>query len=472
MNLTLKRALSLVLALMLLFSVAACDKGGDDGDDEGGSLFDTISAKKDPGKYLDAAIKATVSDLESRYSGSPIAALSKLTGTSGAVEFNMSAQQDGESAEIGGTANFDLEAGRLLLDAYIGYMDQRIDASLYGDKDYIGISVPMLTGDQAYYGFVPHDLYDQVSNSIFADMLEEEDLQVLRQLDELMDAMSDVDASSAVKELEDRISKIADDFSKSFELTAEAETITVNGKSQDGWVVSTTVTPDQIADLYSAVLDAVFDLMDSDSLSGIMSTVGDLGELNDSREELESYADELRELDGTIDVLFYIADGSLIRVTLVPSGQSDENCITLDFYENDSVTFTVSAVDEEPAIIQSSVKSGRGSYEHVLTVTSDGQTVTISADWKDNHLSLTAAMDGQTAISLDGEFGVSSDGFYLNDCTLYTDDGSTSQSIDLDLKYTSGGAVTTPMGLNNIFTMDEQDLMGLIMAIASVAGDM
>ncbi len=459
------KLLAVMLALVLVLSLAACgDKenndNGKDTDDPHADNISDITPSKDPAGYISAAASATMADLAERYSGSPIAALSKLSGSSGSATFSLSASQDGETVALGGNLGFDMDAGKLLLEASIGYMGESIDAGLYLDKDYLGVSVPMLLGEGAYYGFVPHDLYDQVSGSALGQYMDEESLEAFKEIDKMLESFSGIDPSDMEKYSEE-LEKLFRDFAASIELTANAD--------GDGWVISGTVTVDQIADLYEDIMDVVLDSSALGALSDIAASSGESVDIEGMRSQISESLQELRDTGGKLDVNYYISGDKLTKIVLVPQGDNvpEGNNITVDL--GDKITVSVLSEGSDTVTLTSEVKSDKGSYKHTLTMTADGETMTVAADWTDNRLDLSMTTNGETLLSLTGDFGVSEDGFYLTGGKL-TADGMDGEALGLEVKYTSGGTVETPANLNNIFTMSEQELTDLILSIASLAG--
>ncbi len=458
MNKTIRRLLSVTLILVLVLSLGACGKKDED---KGGSPADDIAditPADDPAAYLRAASGNTLSDLKARYSGSPMLALSALQCKSGSAAFSLSASQDGETVALGGDLGFDTDAGKLLLKASVDYMGENIDAGLYLDKDYLGLSVPMLLGSDTYYGFVPHDLYDQAAGSAIGKYLDDETLEAFKEIDALLDSFNSIDPA-AMEESSKEIEKLCRDFADSVELTAKAD--------GDGWIVEGMVTAEALADLLESVTNVALDSSSIGALSG-MAASGEAADVEDLRSQLSETFRDMRASGGKLTVSYYIAGEKLVKVAITPEGENapEGNSITVDLYDGDKVTFDVVSEGSDPVTLTSEVKSEKGSYKHTLTMTSDGQTMTVTADWTDNRLDLSMTMDGETLLSLTGDFGVSADGFYLTGGKL-TGEGMDGEDLGLDIRYTDGGTVETPAELKNIFTMDDRELTELILSVVA-----
>ncbi len=460
---SLKRLLALTLALVLALSLAACSKGEDEGDgnfspDGAGKSPDPAdiaasSPGEDPLAYMTAAAEVTAADLARRYAGSPAAALRDVMGPSGQLDASFSfTDGDGMGASAALALAYDSDAVRL--DATINVEDlMEMAGSVYLSRDFVGVQVPMVFGDETFYGLRPYDLYDQVSGSVLAQEMDDSALEAFKQIDEVLDILSDIKLPQG-----EAMEKLGDDIAKALtdgvEFAAEEYAGQRDGQDAQGWKISFVLDSEHMADAMETYTDALMSGVNREALDRLYDMLyGSIDGMESFRGPDPDFS-ELRSSGTSCKFDVFVLDGRVSGFVMTPvSDEGDQGSLVMDFYNNGNITANVTS-DGESVSFESAVSGGNG-YTHVLTVTAGGETATLTTVW-DSSGRLTLDMgspEGSAAFST--VLDVESDGFSLAGLTV-TAQGETLE-IPLAVSYTPGVSPEAPASTKNIFDLTEED---------------
>lgn len=486
---TLRNILALILAMLMALSLAACEeknegeKGGGKGD---GATPVVKDPGDDPGLYLAMAMENTLNEMKDRYQGSPLAAIAGVLEPSGTV--SVSGDVETENGLL-----FQNEHYAVINDLSLAYdLDEKsflvnFDLSSGGIKaalgmclspDFVGISFPFLTDNNDFYGIRPRDLATQLPNSYLWETLSEElNVRDLEQIDAMLDVLWGaelLDVDGLVKDVQD----LSTDFIKDLDVDYEKGDVELDGKEVSGYVFTASVDSEDLARMMEKVYDIILDMPLWDTLidlqmikAGIDSDVDvDQRELLAEmlNESLDGALEEIRSEDLRFDYTYYVADKKVVSMTAHEHEYGID--YSVNFFDGGDITGTVSgervaAMDimGEPLIVPtefsfSSHVSDRGGYTHEITLTSDGETVTIAAGWDGDDLSLDFDFPYADSISLTCGLKTTKKGFEIKDLSCRNGDTAVHLPFDLTLTYTGGESITKPQDTQDILTMEDTEL--------------
>ncbi len=459
------RILSLILALALVFSLAACskeedrdddddDRRGEDGSVPGDELSDRPDPEKEPGRYLDLVRENLLKELSDRYSGSPLAAVANSIESKGTLSVTGTISEGGDTLIVNGSLGFDLDAGEAIIDASMSVEGETLGGTIYISPDFWGVSIPIIFDNYTFYGVKPYDLYDQAVNSaVFGSEMDEETAQTLKELDRAIDILKGIDFGDhgdAVNAQAERLAGIFEDME-----------LEVSG-DKDGYTFTGMLDSNDLADIVDVLTSSLF----SDDM---LSTVGDLSEVFGSEfdtsflDEMEDDIEAIRASGAACQIDLVTADDCLTEIIVTPIGEdvAPGNVFEINFFDDGAVSFTLVSNGEATSV--SSTASSRNGYTHTITVSRpDQEDVSITAEYDDGALTLDMTSEGEH-ITATAALDVTSDGFTLSDISLSAE-GETLE-LPLTVSYTSSGTIPAPSSLSNIFEMDEEELYDFIMAI-------
>lgn len=484
---TLRNILALILAMLMALSLAACEeknegeKGGGKGD---GATPVVKDPGDDPGLYLAMAMENTLNEMKDRYQGSPLAAIAGVLEPSGTV--SVSGDVETENGLL-----FQNEHYAVINDLSLAYdLDEKsflvnFDLSSGGIKaalgmclspDFVGISFPFLTDNNDFYGIRPRDLATQLPNSYLWETLSEElNVRDLEQIDAMLDVLWDaelLDVGGLVKNVQD----LSMDFIKDLDVDYEKGNVELDGKDVSGYVFTAAVDSEDLARMMEKVYDIILDMPLWDTLIDLQMIKAGIDSDVDQREllaemlneSLDGALEEIRSEDLRFDYTYYVADKKVVSMTAHEHEYGID--YSVNFFDGGDITGTVSgervaAMDimGEPLIVPtefsfSSHVSDRGGYTHEITLTSDGETVTIAAGWDGDDLSLDFDFPYADSISLTCGLKTTKKGFEIKDLSCRNGDTAVHLPFDLTLTYTGGESITKPQDTQDILTMEDTEL--------------
>lgn len=469
---TAKRIFVLFLALVMALSLAACsdskDGGGNDKDDDRVTPV-VKSPKDDPAGYLAMAMENTVNEVKDRYKGSPLAAIAGVLDTSGTVAISGELDTDEGYAAIDDLSlAYDLEKKAFLLNLDMTSAGIELTGGACLSPDFVGISFPLLTGKDDYYGIKPRDLTKQLKSSFLWEAIQDEvSTEELEQMDQMLDLMWDSEFID-VDKLMNEAQSLGTDFIKGLDPDYEEGTVELDGKDVDGYVFTATVDSNDLAGMMEKIYDIVLDMPIWDTLVEMSKIYGEELDKNELAAMVDEALDEIRREDLRLDVTYYVADQKVVSVSIYE--RESRTDITLDYFDGGDITGTVETerVDFEFA----SHVSDRNGYTHEISITSDGETMTVAAKWDGSKLSLDVNIPYEEPMSLTCGLKTTKKGFELSD--LVYDDGYSYDHLELPLTltYTAGGSVSMPRNTNNLLTLNEDELRELITGMGDLIGGM
>lgn len=474
---TAKRIFALILSLAMALSLAACsgsEGGGGSGGKESGRLTPVVkSPKDDPAGYLAMALENTVNELKDRYAGSPLAALAGVLDTSGTVAVSGEIDTDDGYVAIDDLSlAYDLENKSFLLNLEAASYGMEISGGACLTPDFLGVSFPLLTGNDDYYGIKPRDIGRQLKSSFLWEYAQDEiNTSDLDQIDEMLDLLWDsefIDIDKLIKDSQ----ALGTDFIKDLDVDYEEDTVELDGKDVDGYVFTATVDSDDLAKLMEKIYDMMLEMPMWDTLVELGKITGEDFDMDDLQammdDALNDALDDIRSEDLRLDISYYVADKKVVSM----SGRELEYGVdySVNFFDDGDITGSIEYDYEEFSF--ASHVSDRGGYTHEITLSYDGETMTVSAQWDGDDLSLDIDVPYEDPASLTCGLKVTKKGFELSN--LVFDDGDYYDYVELPLTitYTAGGSVSTPRNTNNLLTLDEQELRDLISGMDDLMGGM
>ncbi len=429
----LKKLTALLLSLILIAaSLASC--GGKDGLD-----------LSDPAGLLKSATEATAADLKERYSGSPLAAMGKvLSGDTYTADLSLG----DDSTEVKGTLLVDNAAQQVQLDGNVNSSGVGIDMGFYYSTEFMGVSMPVLTGD-TYYGLRPSGLTEQLQGSALAELLEL-DMESFAELDAVLESLSANTGNFG--DTVEKLQSLAQDAYSSSNLTAEAATIDVGGNQVDGAVITGSMEGAALADYY----EKVFELLDGGVLDGMNDLAG-----SDSEDEITAdfnkFLDSIRNGNGTQKMSYEVADGKFIRSSAELTVDGDTYKFDTELYDDFTVTITEGG---DTVTLKSHVESTDTGYTHTLNVSGAATNMDITAKCgSDGALDLSITADGDT-LTLTGTFASSDTSADITG--KLTADG---ESLDVTVSLKNSATITAPENRKNLGEMSEEELYALILPL-------
>ena len=440
---------------------------------------DTSDIEADPAGYLQDALDSTMADIKTRYTMSPLAAISNSMSSSlSAIEFQSTINYNvSDTYRFGGIAYVDSEAQRMLLDGSFGSLGVSVDAGFYYDPEFVGVSMPFMFGSNGLYGFRPYNLVEQAQGSIFDASTGSElgmDISQLQALDDMLDSFRNSDGLS-IQNIVDEITAAGDEFNASLEYTVEQQKVTVAGEEKDGYILSTEYTGEDIASL----MESIFSIMKQSSLFTVIFNMADQSGSGTTEADFDAQVDavieELKADQSQVSISYEICDGKVISADMEADGNSTGySDITVDYYGEDGNTVSISSGGV--GLFTSQVDTSDG-YYHTITMNSSADPAVNSAvnmasgwdsDTGDIVLNIETVDAGTvssvgfsgTLTAADGE-GFSLD---ITDVTLDGGDGGISFSIsgqDIDTFPDVGEKI-------NIFDLTEDELYSILMNFYSV----
>ncbi len=478
---TIKRIFALILALTMALSLAACSEseggggsGGKESGKESGRLTPVVkSPKDDPAGYLAMALENTVNDLKGRYAGSPLAALAGVLDTSGTVAVSGEIDTDDGYVSIDDLSlAYDLENKSFLLNLDVTSAGIELTGGACLTPDFLGVSFPLLTGSDDYYGIKPRDIGRQLKSSFLWEYAQDEiSTGDLDQIDEMLDLFWDSEFIDIDKFIKDS-QALGTDFIKDLDVDYEEDTVELDGKDVDGYVFTATVDSDDLANLMEKIYDMILEMPMWDTLVELGRITGEDFDRDDLQAIMDDALDEaldgIRSEDLRLSISYYVADKKVVSM----SAREREYGIdySVNFFDGGDITGTVES--EDNAISFASHVSDRNGYTHEITLSSDGETMTIAAQWDGDDLSLDVDVPYEDPMSLTCGLKITKKGFELSNLVFDNGDYYDYLELPLTVTYTAGGSVSTPRNTNNLLTLDEQELRDLISGIGDLMGGM
>lgn len=468
-----KRLLALLLAMVMVFSLAACgdsDDGGEGGKGGSGTNSDRVtpvvkSPKDDAAGYLAMALENTYIELAQRYAGSPLAAILGALDTTGQVSLS------GKIDTSDGTVNlkdlsleYDLDKKVFILSMDAASSGLQLTAGACVSPDFVGVSFPILLGDDDYYGVKPQDLTSQLKGSFLWDTMKDEvSTEDLEQIDEMLDILWDTQIFD-LEALKSGIQDIGTDYMKGLDLDYDEDTVELDGKDVDGYVFTATVTSDDLLDMMDQIYDVILDMPIWDTLlkmselsTGRKITKKELRAMLD--ESLDEVMDQLADVDLEVEATYYVADGKVVSMESTSKVDTQTVSVSVDFFDDGAITGTIAAQGEKIRF-SSEVESKRGSYVHEIRLVSDGETVAITTEWDGEEFSLSAEVPYEDPMSITCGLSTTKKGFTIEDLRVQYDGADV--TLPLTMEYTAGGSVSTPRNTNNLLTLNEKELTEII----------
>lgn len=466
-----KRVLTLLLVLALALSIGACGKKADDEGGGDGDLAVNLAAQpsptEDPAGFLRFNAHNTATRLAERYAGSPFEAMASSAARSGVLRFTLGTVEE-YGMELGGELTYDVEAGKLRLDATLASGDALLDASAYIGTDFVAVSSQELLGDTLFYGVTPYDLYGQFSSGAFAGYMGEEAQEALRALDAALEELRGLELPDS-DALAARYEELFDELIEAMDLTGEETTVELDGQSLDGYSISGELDSEDMAGLMEKYGG---EALSDPTLVKLAALSGWEAELDRTHAEFDESLEDLRASGVRCRVTFISAGGLLTSVSVdLTDTDGTQIGITADLLRDDMISGQI-ATDGDITTYTSVVSTDNG-YSHVLTVTAqDGSAITLSTLWgKDGILKADVVTPDETS-GISAKLTADDAGFTLSDLSV-TEAGSTT-SLPLTLAYTPTATVETPAGTVNLTTLSEEELSSVtlraLMKLSALAG--
>ncbi len=438
---------------------------------------DVPDVNDDPAAYLQTALNNTMAELSSRYSASPISAISSsISGPVSSLGFDLDISANGETASLGGTLYSDTENNQYLLDGNIGAGGVELGAQFYYQPEFIGAACEFLLGSDAFYGFRPYGLVEQATGSVFDASTGSQfgfDTSVLQEMDDLIDSFRNTSGLS-IQETIDEIKALNDEFTAQLDITVEKQPVSFAGDEQDGYKLTAVYTAEEVAQLMGDMMGVIKETgffsaaFEFSALSGSGTTEADFDA------QIDAMIAELSASEEEITLSYYICEEKVISMEMSTS-QSPDDTVTVDYYGNDGSTVTMGATSLSTPILVSHVDTSSG-YSHTATVNGSysigevsGSVMALENTWDRDSGAFSFSLDvddgsySSASLSLSGNLTVSDgDGFTLENGILSADDGYNATSIDISMVGAVEESFPAPAETVNIFELSEDELYNLM----------
>ncbi len=460
-----KRFCSFALALLMALSLVAC---GDSNDNK-------KTPEDDVPGYLLAAIENTYNQVSERYDGSPLAAILNTLDNSG--KFSVSGEIDGGYPAVDLddlTLEYDLDEKTFLLSLDMTSNDITLSGNACVSPDFIGVSCPILLGDDAYYGIMPRDLASQLKDSVLWDLADSDVGDAdLAQLDSFLDSLWNIQIMN--DSLTTDMKEVFTDYFMNMDFEYEKASVKVNGKDADGYVFSTTVTSDDLIDLMNDIFDVVLDMPVWDTVLEISNMSGE----GITKEQFwammeDSFEESLGEMSGAdldMNITFYVANETVVRTESTAHNGDDSMNIVIDYFDDNGVTAKVDS-DGQEIIFSSIVETGKKNYTHKLSLTSQGDTRVIREKWDDDKFTFEVESPDDISFVFSSNLSVTKTGFTLEGFS-FESSSSMGDVVDIPLtvEYVAGGTVTAPKNTKNVLTLSDEELIDLFSTLEELVGE-
>ncbi len=439
------RSLCLTLALVMVLTLASCEKKDDFTGvaDRLVDVDDMPSPTEDPAAFLKLNAQNTLAVLEKRYEASPLAALAKIEAASGRLDLSLAG--GGTIGGVSASLAFDRTAGRARLDASLESGGGDLSVGLYADGDFVGLYIPDFLGE-GFFGFSPTGIYEQASGSALGELMGDEVLSALKEAEEMM-ASARTAPKLSREELEKRGDQLLSQLFSSAVLTVEKESVRRDGVEDDGCVVALEMDSAAMADL----LERTYELFPEISMDD---------------ETRRSIAD-LRA-SGVRCRAELMADGYLVSVDLTFTDTTgSEGAVSVNFFDDSAESVAITG-SEGSVTVRSLAETDGGGWSHTLTVDNNGESATVSTTYGgDGKLSVSLASPGRNG-GFSGDLKITDAGFTLDEVSVTSDNAT--KAIPLTVTFTAGGTVEKPTDTKNIFSLDETELRSLLLTAYMALG--
>lgn len=458
----------------------------------GALLWQPILKMISPHAYVAVMMKNTNSDLQDRMEGTPAGILASSSdcmddGSLG-IDVSYTDEELGDmSANV--TLSSDVEEKKWEIKADVSVMDVTADFKAYVDSNAFAIGSDALTGGN-YYGITYSTFAEDIKSSVFGDMLDDEDTEMLTTLVDAVDTT--IDTAANIEERLEPYMNVLTEYVKGLEAKNGSEKIELDGKQRNCSTVAFTVNQDDLVNMLGDMLDI---LEKEPEFEGLIVNL-DIGETSDIMDTLRDGLDQINEaIDAEATVTYYVYNSNVVDVKVAiqienPDGDEKIEVVTdVCFGANPKksdiiVQCTVNAMGEKVNVkaVYSDAWDG-DDFKSTCTVVvkNDGEKVaeleqetkwnkesgklTISAGVEDEKISCTLKL-----VEKDNGFTISIEDMYAFICEL--DPSFDEEEFDCSVKvtFTEGVSISTPTFIN-LDKIDEEALQGIMESVQNFVSE-
>lgn len=455
-----------LLAIVMCFGLlAGCGKSG----------ITLKKVQKDPYAAMVAGYEKYTDALEAKY-GKAFDVFDKLSEGVGTYSAKLSVPEGGD---IDISAVVDAKNGAYSAKASAGAMGVTMDASLWGDKNNIALSVPALLGNGTY-GVKLDTLETDLEGSALL-----KSLTGGMSLDDIKGALEseagikwdDLKGMLSADKLTEAMNKYTSDmeaFMKGKTYTVAEESFKVGETDVPAISVAYTLTADdykKIMDIYAEMLDSQF---------GSIFTAAGI----DIKDEIESVMSEdgINEFLGdSVSGKIYLGKktGAVVAVVTEAETLKATVCFGEDVSKKLDMSFDVEiTADGETvgvnAALTDASADGKSGFELNAAVTVDGEEHKLTASAlrndADSKFEAKATVDGEEMGKIAGKLTYSAEEFTVTVDSVTA--GGETTDIGLTVSAKLGGTVEAVPEYTNIITASEEDVSGILEALGSIGSSL
>lgn len=454
----------------------------------GAFLWQPILKMVSPQAYVGVMMKNTNSALEKRMDGTPAGILASsgecLNDGSVAVDVTYTDEYMGDiQGKV--TLSSDVEEQKWEVKADISAMDVEADFNAYMDSNVFAIGSDALTGGD-YYGLTYSSFEDDLRSSAFAEMLDDEDIEMLTMLVDTVD--SSIDTAANIEERLEPYMNVLTEYVKGLESKNGSEKIELDGKQRNCSTVAFTVDQSDLVDLLGDMLDL---LEKEPEFEDLAEAIGE-GSWSEIMEMARDGLDEVNEMiDAEATVTYYVYNSKVVDVkieVLLENPDGDEEikveldvCYGTNPKKSDIVIQCAANVDGEKATIKAVYSDGWEGDDYKSTTTvvvkAAGEKVAEieqKTKWnkESGKLTISAGAEGEELscsmklIETESGFELSVDDVYEFICELDPTFSEDEFDCSVKLTFAEGASISTPT-FTNLDEIDQEALEGIMEDVQS-----
>lgn len=461
----------------------------------GALLWQPVLKMVAPQAYVGLMLKNTNSALEQRLENTPAGILSNsacLDNGSMEIEVNYVDDYEGE-IKAGIALHSNVEEQKWQLNADISAMGVDADFSAYMDSNVFAIGSDALTGGD-FYGLTYDSFEDDLRSSAFADMLDDESIEIMTTL---VDAIDDsIDTAANIEERLEPYMDVITEYIKGLESENGSEKIELSGKEHNCSTVAFTIDQGDLVDMLGEMLELLEDEPEFKDLSEMLESTGE-NAMSDAMDDLRDALDEVNDaVDADAVVTYYVYNSKIVNVKIaVELGNPDGDetieaelniCYGANPKKDDVVIEGTVKVDGEKVTAKAVVSDGWDGdvYTSKISVSAKAAGEKVAdldqiTEWnkESGDLTLSIAMeDEEISCSfklLETENGcqIAIDDLYAFMCEIAPDFAYNDPfTCSVKMTFSEGAAIDTPT-FTNLDKIDQDALEGIMEDVQSFVTD-